>query len=329
MAKSAQVDKPKAPRKAAKAKRPAKKAPARKSTKGKARKGHAAPAVHLTDDASGESHTARSHGHGAQEELLVTLATEDELEGRTEEPMQAEIQEEVVEAPLEQPFLQEWSLPEEFLLVALHEGWDDRDEKVKAGKHGASLAASLLFELVVHDRLRLHLDRYQIVGEPTGDPALDHFAKEVELVGHQKAQTALELLGRKAGRHISPWRGRLHKRGIAREEHWRFLGVIPRSRTLITDNEAKAKLENRLQRTLVGGTPDVRTILLLGLIDAAGLLPEIIPAGALAFNRKRINALLTGRDTLGYRVDPGMSKLQGALVHGLLRDVRTLTGNRD
>ena len=273
----------------------------------------------------------------------VTLASEEELEekeawgGQSGEEAVGEDAEEDAEeryipppGPATQlPLNTEWSLPEQFLTVALHDNWDDRMEKAKAGRQGAAMVASLLFELAVRGRLRLHLDRFQVTGEPTGDPALDEFATVLDERSDLKTADALEKLGNKAGRHIEHWRGRLHRRGVAREQKWRFLGVFPRSRTLVTDAEAKAKLENRLQRTLVGGTPDVRTILLLGLIDAAGLLPEIIPEGALAFNRKRIHALLTGRDTLGYRVDPAIHDLQGALVSQILQDVRVLQGVRD
>ncbi|MCA1818504.1 MAG: GPP34 family phosphoprotein [Halobacteriales archaeon] len=254
---------------------------------------------------------------------LVTLDEQGEEQEAAAEP------EEVAEPRMEMPLTGEWSLPEQFLGVAIQDDWDDRMEKAKVGRQGAALAASLLLELAVRGRLRIHLDRYQVVGEPTGDPALDDFANEVEARGEMKTQETLQRIGNRSSQFLAPWRGRLHRRGVAREERWRFLGVFPRSRMLITDREAKQKLENRLQRTLVGGTPDVRTILLLALIDAAGLLPEIIPAGALAYNRKRIQSLLAGRDPLGYRVDPALHDMQGALVQTLLRDVRVLQGNRD
>lgn len=260
----------------------------------------------------------------AAEVPLVTLATTEELQETSAAPVVHVQVEERAEAPL----AGEWSLPEQFLAVALSEDWDDRSERVKVGGQGAAIAASLLLELAVRGRLKLHLDRFQVAGEPTGDPALDAFAQEVEMLADRKAPEAIERLARKASRHVGPWRGRLHRRGVAQQENWRFLGVFPRFRMIVTDPEAKAKLENRLQRTLVGGTPDVRTILLLALIDAAGLLPELIPEGALAYNRKRINALLAGRDPLGYRVDPHIHDLQGVLVSELLRNVRILQGNR-
>jgi hypothetical protein len=258
----------------------------------------------------------------AAEVPLVTLATTEELQEAPPAPV-VQVQERA-----EAPLTGEWSLPEQFLAVALSEDWDDRSERVKVGGQGAAIAASLLLELAVRGRLRLHLDRFQVTGEPSGDPALDAFAQEVEALADRKAPDAIERLGRKASQHVAPWRGRLHRRGVAQQETWRFLGVFPRFRMTITDPEAKAKLENRLQRTLVGGTPDVRTILLLALIDAAGLLPELIPEGALAYNRKRINALLAGRDPLGYRVDPHIHDLQGVLVAEVLRNVRILQGNR-
>jgi hypothetical protein len=256
----------------------------------------------------------------AEEELLVTLASEEELESPAEE---AE-----AEPPAPKPIPAQWSLPEEFLTVALREGWDDRMEKAKAGRMGAALAASMLLELTLAGRLRLHLDRFDVTGEPTGDEALDAFAQEVQALSEHRAVDSFEHLAKKSTKHLAPWRNRLAERGIVHVDRRLWLGFLPRVRTNVADPEAKARLENRLQRTLVGGTPDVRTILLLGLIESAGLLSEIIPLGAMAFNRKRIKSLLAGRDSLGYRVDPGIQELQGPLIETLLGQVRILTGTR-
>jgi hypothetical protein len=227
------------------------------------------------------------------------------------------------EAPLKGPM----SLTEQFLLVALREDWDDRMERVGAGRQGAAMIAAVLLDLAVRGRLRMHRDRFDLAGEPTGDAALDNFASGIEAMGNVPSQQLIERLGKKATALTRPWKSRLARRGFAREETWRFLGLFPRSRMRITDADAKGQLENRLVRTMAGGgTPDAQTIALLGLIDAAGLLPELVPDAALAYNRRRIQGLLSGRDPLGYKVDPMLRNVSDAALESILRNVRVLQG---
>lgn len=220
-----------------------------------------------------------------------------------------------------------FSLPEQFLLVAWREGWDDRMYKPRAGSQGGAIVGALLLELALRGRLRVQRDRFVVANEPTNNRHLDAFADEVRRLSQLSTQSAMGHLARGLAKKAKPWIRNLEQRGIVHERTWRHLGLFPRSELLLLDHDIKAKLENRLVRTLAGGgNPDGRTITLLGLIDAAGLLPEIVPEQALAFNRKRIHGLVTGRDVLHYRVDPSMKRLQELAVQTVLKNVKDIQG---
>lgn len=293
------------------------------------------------------NHVAERAAKAEQDEFLVTMdedgAEAEELPIPAPDPVkQEEADGEVAEAeaadreatPLgvEMPSPGEaggFSLPEQFLLVAWREGWDDRMYKPRAGSQGGALVGALLLELAVRGRLRVQRDRFVVSNEKTNNRHLDAFAEEVRRVGQLTTQTAMGNLARGLGKRLKPWIHGLEQRGVLRERTWRHLGLFKRSELVLLDPELKMKLENRLIRTLAGGgNPDGRTITLLGLIDAAGLLPDLVPEQALAFNKKRIHGLVTGRDVLHYRVDPAVKRLQELAVQTILKNVQDIQGTQ-
>ncbi|MEA3190638.1 MAG: hypothetical protein QOD77_1220 [Thermoplasmata archaeon] len=280
-----------------------------------------------------------------EDEFLVKMADEDDLDDVLPIPAPDSVKADEAEAaeaddapraatPLgvEMPSPGEaggFSLPEQFLLVAWREGWDDRMYKPRAGSQGGAIVGALLLELALRGRLRVQRDRFVVANEPTNNRHLDAFAEEVRRVQQLSTQSAMGHLARGLSKRIKPWVKNLEQRGIVRERAWRHLGLFPRSELILVDEEIKAKLENRLVRTLAGGgNPDGRTITLLGLIDAAGLLSEIVPEQAMAFNKKRIHGLVTGRDVLHYRVDPAMKRLQELAVQTVLKNVKDIQGTQ-
>jgi hypothetical protein len=216
-------------------------------------------------------------------------------------------------------------IPEQFLAIAIDGQWDDRMERVKPGRMGAALAGSLLLELAVHGKLKVQRDHFVVEEGATGDPDLDHFAEQVQELGPIPTEQVIQRLGRRLTDRIRPWKGRAERRGWLREDRRKFLGVFPRSTTTLLDQDVQGKLQNRLVRMLAGGgNPDVKSIALLGLIQAAGLLGQMVPSSALAFNEKRISLLLSGRDPLHYRVDTSVRAVQDLCLRTILSDVRKL-----
>jgi hypothetical protein len=218
-------------------------------------------------------------------------------------------------------------IPEQFLVIALDGPWDDRMERIKHGRQGAALVGSLLLELAVRGKLKVQRDRFELEEGSTGDDELDYFAEQVAELGPVPTAQAMKLLGKWLPDRFRPWKARLQRRGWIREERTRFLGLFRRSTTTLLDEDVQAKLQNRLVRMLAGGgNPDVKSIALLGLVQASGLLPVMVPQSALAFNEKRISLLLSGKDPLHYRMDNSVHQVQDLALRTILQNVRKLQG---
>ena len=221
------------------------------------------------------------------------------------------------------------SLPEQFLLVAYRPGWDDKMERARPGGQGAALVGSLLLELALRGAIKVQRGRFIVEDDAASilSPELAAVAAQVRELGPITTQVAMEKLAKGLPDRIRPWVQALERRGVLREERTRKLGVLARSELFLMNEPAKDKLENRLVRTLAGGgNPDARTIMLLGLVSASGLLREMVPASAYDYNRKRIQALLSGRDTLSYRVDNAIRRVQDLALQTVLQDIRVLQG---
>ncbi len=219
------------------------------------------------------------------------------------------------------------SLPEQFLLVAYRPGWDDKMTKARPGAQGAALVGSLLLELALRGVLKVQRGRFTIDETDELSDDLSAFAQQVRELGPITTQVAIERLSKGLPERLRPWVQSLEQRSILREQRTRRLGILARSELILLDQNAKDRLENRLVRTLAGGgNPDARTIMLLGLVSASGLLRDLVPASAYDFNRKRITALLSGRDTLSYRVDNSIRRVQDMALQTILQDIRVLQG---
>ena len=216
-------------------------------------------------------------------------------------------------------------LTEAFLLFALEEGWDDRRERAVGGL-GHALAGALLLEGALKGAVRLERGCLRRAGS-TQDPDLDAVLAQLEKVQHLPADQAIDRLARLKPRPWDPWKARLEARGVAKEERSRHLGLFPRSRMAITDADAQHELTGQMARAAAGnGVVDAGMVLLLAVVEAAGLLERIVPSAAVPFSRKRIGALVSGRDPLGYKVDPELRKAHDAAVHEILASVRRLSG---
>jgi hypothetical protein len=265
--------------------------------------------------------SAPIHIHHADEGVaLVQMETAEADAG-----IAVEAEEPARRAPAVAQATGEVTIPEQFITIAIDGQWDERMERVKPGRLGAALAASVLLELAVHGKLRVQRDHFTVEEGSTGDADLDHFAEQVEELGPIPTEQVLRRLGRRLTDRIRPWKARAARRGWLREDHRKFLGLFRRSTTTLLDQDVQGRLQNRLVRMLAGGgNPDVKSIALLGLIQSAGLLGQMVPSSALAFNEKRISLLLSGRDPLHYRVDTSVRQVQDLALRTILADVRKL-----
>jgi multidrug efflux pump subunit AcrA (membrane-fusion protein) len=221
-----------------------------------------------------------------------------------------------------------FSLPEAFLLLANEGGWDERTERNAPGALGAALAGSLLLDLVARGRVLIQRDRFTIVGD-LGDDATEAVVAKLQQLQAKRDRPSLPAhveLAKWNRELLAPFKERLARRGLITHGHRMHLGLFYRCWVEVVDVTAPERLRNRLRRTIAGGgTPEAESVLLLGLMDACGLLESIVPAQALDYNRKRLNGLLAGRDIMGYKVDPRLKGVQEVAVRTILQNVRQLS----
>ena len=222
------------------------------------------------------------------------------------------------------------SIPEMFILAVNEGGWDERIEKAKPGRLGAALSGAVVLELLVRGRVLVQRDRFTVVGEPGDDPAVEAAVAKLRSIRERKGDLGslphMRRFAKWNREMLEPFKERLAGRGLVRHGHRMHLGVLYRSHVDLLDEDAQERLRNKLRRAIAGGgTPEASSILLLGLLDACGLLALIVPDEAMDYNRKRLNGLLGGRDIMGYKVDPQLKALQEVAVRTILQNVRAMT----
>lgn len=217
------------------------------------------------------------------------------------------------------------SIPEHYLLLTVENGWDERREKVRPGGLGGGLTGALLLELVLQGKLRIQRDRFHVTDVPVDDDA-HAVAERMKAWQDQPSLVAMGNLAKQL-RHLLPaYKARMARRGLIEHREWKHLGMFPRAQVALVDSDAQDHLRNKLARAIAGGgRPDAPTILSLGLLEASGLFGLVVPEGAQAYNRKRLNGLLAGKDVMGYKVDDELKGVQEAAVRAILDNVRLMT----
>jgi len=179
---------------------------------------------------------------------------------------------------------------EEILLLLL------RDE---GGKFAAvpgialdnALAGGVLMDLALENRIDTDPERLILVDPtPVGDSLLDPTLAAIA-GGEQRdalywvAQTAL-----RAAEIRRAALSRLVERGILERDEGRFLWVFRSRRYPVIDGRAEREVKLRILGVLLSDDiPDPRDIVIIGLADACGLLPELLPKGEYHEARARID----------------------------------------
>lgn len=217
------------------------------------------------------------------------------------------------------------SIPEHYILLALEGTWDERIEKAKAGALGGGLTGALLLELVLNGAVKVQRDRF-VLDNADLDDATEAVARKLQQYDRLPSLQAMGELAKWLPQLLPAYKDRMMARGLIEHKQWRHLGLLYRSQTALLDQEAQERLRNKLARAIAGGgRPDAPTILSLGLLEASGLFGLVVPEGAQAYNRKRLNGLLAGKDTMGYKVDDQLKGIQEIAVRTILDNVRLMT----
>lgn len=170
-------------------------------------------------------------------------------------------------------------LPEHLLLLAMR---DDKGTVV----HGGALAlpyglnGALLLELSLRGRVRVEEGvLVEVSNAPTDDDILNEALQS--LADCERDKTA-EFWVARPDALVKDLKNRLLDRlvarGILRREEHRILWLVPYSRFPELDGAPERDLRKQLNEVVVGGAEaDEATALLIGLIHACGLAPEVFP----------------------------------------------------
>ena len=154
-----------------------------------------------------------------------------------------------------------------------------------------ALAGSVLMDLALENRIDTDPERLILVNPtPVGDSLLD---PTLAAIADGEQRDALYWVGQTALRAAEIRRealSRLVERGILQHEEGRFLWVFRSRRYPVIDGRAEREVKLRILGVLLSDDiPDPRDIVIIGLADACGLLPELLPKGEYDKARARID----------------------------------------
>ena len=154
-----------------------------------------------------------------------------------------------------------------------------------------ALAGGVLMDLALENRIDTDPERLILVDPtPVGDSLLD---PTLAAIAGGEQRDALYWVGQTALRAAEIRRealSRLVERGILERDEGRFLWVFRSRRYPIIDGRAEREVKLRILGVLLSDDiPDPRDIVIIGLADACGLLPELLPKGEYDKARARID----------------------------------------
>jgi hypothetical protein len=154
-----------------------------------------------------------------------------------------------------------------------------------------ALAGGVLMDLALENRIDTDPERLILVDPtPVGDSLLD---PTLAAIAGGEQRDALYWVGQTALRAAEIRRAalsRLVERGILEHDEGRFLWVFRSRRYPIIDGRAEREVKLRILGVLLSDDiPDPRDIVIIGLADACGLLPELLPKGEYDKARARID----------------------------------------
>ena len=179
---------------------------------------------------------------------------------------------------------------EEILLLLLRDE-GGKFEAVPGIALDNALAGGVLMDLALENRIDTDPGRLILVDPtPVGDSLLD---PTLAAIAGGEQRDALYWVGQTALRAAEIRRealSRLVERGILEHDEGRFLWVFRSRRYPIVDGRAEREMKLRILGVLLSDDiPDPRDIVIIGLADACGLLPALLPEGEYDKARARID----------------------------------------
>ena len=204
---------------------------------------------------------------------------------------------------------------EEITLLMLNDE-DGEFVRVPGWSMQCAFAGAVLMDLALENRIDTDLKRLVLIDPtPIGDELLDPTlaliaqSKETHDARHwidQLADGAEEIRERSLAR--------LCERGILRREEDRFLWVFQSRRYPIVDGEAEREVKLRIMEVLFSNEiPDPRDIVLICLVDACGILRELLTARELERASERIEQVRK-LDLIGQAMSKAVWDIQSSIA---------------
>ena len=195
-------------------------------------------------------------------------------------------------------------LHQELLLLALRE----REGTVHSGAWPTAVGAAMLAELVAAGRVALRPDGKKLFVEPAdprplGEPLLDECLAKV-VAATRRAQAAKWIAHFSGAKHLKARIAQeLCRQGVLRADERTILLLFKQQVYPEVDPRPEREIRERLRRLIFAETTrrDERTLLLLSLADAGGLLPLLFEKRELKERRKWVAQLVVD-EPLGRRV---------------------------
>ena len=206
---------------------------------------------------------------------------------------------------------------EEVLLLALK---DEQGTIVSGSNYTFAMAAALLAELLLRKRIAVDDSKKRKLVDcvdptPVGDPLVD---KALERIRTAKRRASMQTwVGRLSNRdnlkHGTA--RRLCAKGILRADEDKVLLLFKRRIYPESDPAAERELTARLERAIFGDSREVdpRTVVLLSLADAAGLLAHAFDKKELKRRKMRIEQVVNGEMT-GKAAKEAIEAMQAAVI---------------
>ena len=154
-----------------------------------------------------------------------------------------------------------------------------------------ALAGGVLMDLALENRI--DTDAEQLIlndATPVGDSLLDPTLAAIADGGRRDALYWVGRTAQRAAEIRQEALSRLVERGILERDEGRFLWVFRSRRYPVVDGRAEREVKLRILGVLLSDDiPDPRDIVIIGLADACGILPELLPEGEYDKARARID----------------------------------------
>ena len=204
---------------------------------------------------------------------------------------------------------------EEITLLMLNDE-DGEFVRVPGWSMQCAFAGAVLMDLALENRIDTDLKRLVLIDPtPIGDDLLDPtLARIAEAKETHDARHWVDDLADVAEEIRERSLASLCERGILRREDDRFLWVFQSRRYPIVDGEAEREVKLRIMEVLFSNEiPDPRDIVLICLVDACGILRELLTARELERASERIEQVRK-LDLIGQAMSKAVWDIQSSIA---------------